>query len=69
MVLSPLIALQVYLETKYHAVVKNKSPIIWIVVLVVALMFAYAFYCTSRGYSFTGQIKFSAPFVKIGCRP
>lgn len=59
---------QSYLENRYRYFIKNKSPIIWIVIAVVALVFAYAFYCTSRGYSFTGQIRFAFPFVKIGCQ-
>lgn len=57
--------IQSYLENRYRYFIKNKSPIIWIVI---AVVFAYAFYCTSRGYSFTGQIRFTFPFVKIGCQ-
>lgn len=63
-----LLVLQTYLENRYHYFVKNKSPIIWIVVLIAAVAFAYAFYCTSRGYSFTGQVRFAPPLLKIGCQ-
>lgn len=59
------------LENKYKKVILNKW--FWEVVVLVVLVgtFAYAFYCTSKGYKFTGKIKLHWPKVwqmGIGCR-
>ncbi|MGT2913043.1 hypothetical protein [Streptococcus criceti] len=52
---------------KYQEIIRD-CTIIWILVLLAVLFFSYAYYCTSRGYNFTGMLKWSPTFVEIGCR-
>lgn len=59
------------LDSKYEKVIQNKW--VWVVVAFVAVIgfFAYAFYCTSRGYSFSGHVRLHWPKVwqmGIGCK-
>ncbi|QLL67490.1 hypothetical protein GTO82_00760 [Lactobacillus johnsonii] len=59
------------LESRYEKYIQNKW--IWIIVALVVFVsvFSYAFYCTSRGYSFTGNVKLGWPKVwemGIGCK-
>lgn len=59
------------LENKYKNVILNKW--FWLILALVVLVgvFAYAFFCTSRGYSFTGNVRLNWPKVwemGIGCR-
>ena len=57
-----------YLAMKFQDIIRNRGAIIWVLVLLTVLFFSYAYYCTSRGYSFTGKLKWSPTFVEIGCR-
>ncbi|GGF18053.1 hypothetical protein GCM10010954_16040 [Halobacillus andaensis] len=65
-------ALKNQLEEKHHDVVENKW-IIWVVVLIAVIGgIGYAYYCTSKGYSFSGQVRWNWPRVwdiGIGCTP
>ena len=58
------------LEEGYREVIENKW-IIWVIVLIALIGgIAYAFYCTSKGYTFSGQVKWNWPKVwdiGIGC--
>lgn len=59
------------LDLKYGKYIQNKW--VWIVLALVLLVgvFSYAFYCTSRGYSFSGHVKLHWPKVwqmGIGCK-
>ncbi|WP_255323642.1 hypothetical protein ACLZHR_18770 [Priestia aryabhattai] len=60
------------LENKYQRVIENKS-LIWVIVLIAVVGgIAYAFYCTSRGYTFSGKFKLHWPKIwdiGIGCYP
>ncbi len=56
-----------YLVMKYQNTIRNRG-IIWILVLSAVLFFSYAYYCTSRGYNFTGMLRWAPTFVEIGCR-
>lgn len=62
---------QLSLEEKFLNVIENKW--FWMVFALVILVgiFAYAFYCTSRGYSFSGDVNLNWPKVwqmGIGCK-
>ncbi|QYN58740.1 hypothetical protein GYM68_05585 [Lactobacillus panisapium] len=59
------------LENKYKKIILNK----WVWVVVGLIVFigigSYAFYCTSRGYNFTGSVKLHWPKfweMGIGCK-
>ena len=67
MVLSIFDNIYLYLSNKYNKIVRNHSGLIWIVVLLIVLYFGYAFYCTSRGYTFSGVANFCNGGVSIGC--
>ena len=67
MVLSIFDNIYLYLSNKYNKIVRNHSGLIWIVVLSIVLYFGYAFYCTSRGYTFSGVANFFNGGVSIGC--
>ena len=67
MVLSIFDNIYLYLSNKYKKIVRNHSGLIWIVVLLIVLYFGYAFYCTSRGYTFSGVANFFNGGVSIGC--
>jgi hypothetical protein len=59
------------LQKKYAKTIINQW--FWVVFALVALVgvFAYAFYCTSKGYSFNGNVKFHWPNfweMGIGCK-
>ncbi|NRG48429.1 hypothetical protein HRF87_27480 [Bacillus sp. CRN 9] len=58
-------------KAKHQDVVENKW-IIWVIILIALIAgIGYAFYCTSKGYSFSGQIKMNWPKVwevGIGCK-
>lgn len=59
------------LQNKYENIIINKWFIWVILILVIILYFAYAFYCTSRGYSFNGNVKLHWPKfweMGIGCK-
>lgn len=58
------------IEEQYKDIIENKW--VWLVVALVILVgiFAYAFYCTSKGYTFSGKVKLNWPKVwqmGIGC--
>ena len=58
------------LAQKYRKVLENRW--FWLVFALIMLVgvFAYGFYCTSRGYNFTGNIKLHWPRIwemGIGC--
>lgn len=59
-----------YLNEKHKNVIQNKW-IVWVIILIALLSgIAYAFYCTSKGYSFSGKVKWNWPKVwdiGIGC--
>ncbi len=65
-----IIYYQSLLESKYHNVVKNKW-IIWLIILIALLgSIGYAFYCASKGYNFSGQVRWHVPKItdiSIGC--
>lgn len=67
MVLSIFDNIYLYLSNKYNKIVRNHSGLIWIVVLLIVLYFGCAFYCTSRGYTFSGVANFFNGGVSIGC--
>ena len=67
MVLSIFDNIYLYLSNKYNKIVRNHSGLIWIVVLLIVLYFGYAFYCTSRGYTFSGVANLFNGGVSIGC--
>ncbi|WP_210469312.1 hypothetical protein [Sporosarcina sp. 6E9] len=54
---------QLSLEEKFLNVIENKW--FWLVFALILLVgvFAYAFYCTSRGYSFNGGVKLNWPKI------
>lgn len=59
------------LKSKYEKLVTNKW--FWCVFALILLvgLFAYAFYCTSKGYSFNGNIKLNWPKIweiGTGCK-
>lgn len=54
------------LANKYSKEVRNQAWI-WVIVLLVALYFAYGFYCTTRGYNFSGVAQIFRGSVRIGC--
>lgn len=61
-----------YLNSKYSNVVRNNW--IWVFAALVFMvgLFAYAFYCTSKGYAFAGHVRYHIPsFGRMGiaCRP
>lgn len=61
----------VELQRKYENLIENRW--FWIVFALVVLVgvFAYAFYCTSRGYNFSGNVKLHWPKfweMGIGCK-
>lgn len=61
---------QCQLSHKYEETVENRW--FWCVFALVVLVAitAYAFYCTSKGYSFTGHVKLHWPKIwemGIGC--
>ncbi|OIN66766.1 hypothetical protein BLD48_08590 [Exiguobacterium sp. KRL4] len=65
------VSYQLSLEEKFFNMIENKW--FWMVFALVLLVgiFAYAFYCTSRGYSFNGNVKLNWPKVwemGIGCK-
>lgn len=67
-----LYALKGSLENRYSHVIENRW--IWVVLAIVALAagVGYAFYCTSKGYSFGGKVKWNWPKVweiGIACKP
>ncbi|ATZ03843.1 hypothetical protein SSUR61_0429 [Streptococcus suis R61] len=66
MVLSIFDNIYLYLSDKYNKIVRNHA-LIWIFVLLIVLYFAYAYYCTSRGYTFSGMANFFNGGVSIGC--
>lgn len=45
----------------------NKHTTFWIFVLLIVFYFGYAYYCTSRGYNFSGIANFFSGGVNIGC--
>ncbi|WP_312068113.1 hypothetical protein, partial [Exiguobacterium sp.] len=55
------VSYQLSLEEKFFNMIENKW--FWMVFALVILVgvFAYAFYCTSRGYSFNGNVKLNWP--------
>lgn len=60
-----------YLSVKYSNIVRNKWFWLVFALLVLIGVFAYAFYCTSRGYSFSGNVKLNWPKIwqmGIGCK-
>lgn len=68
---SMFVSYHLSLEEKFSKVIENKW--FWLVFALIILvgLFAYAFYCTSRGYSFNGNVKLNWPKVwqmGIGCR-
>ena len=67
-----LYALKNSLEERYVEVIENKW-IIWVIVLIALIGgIGYAFYCTSKGYTFSGKVKWNWPRVwdiGIGCKP
>ncbi|CDQ20591.1 hypothetical protein SAMN05192559_105140 [Halobacillus karajensis] len=67
-----LYSLKNHLEVKYQDVIENKW-IIWVIILIAVIGgIGYAYYCTSKGYSFSGQVKWNWPKVwniGIGCKP
>ncbi|WP_313291191.1 hypothetical protein, partial [Exiguobacterium sp.] len=61
------VSYQLSLEEKFFNMIENKW--FWMVFALVILVgvFAYAFYCTSRGYSFNGNVKLNWPkFWQMG---
>lgn len=65
------VSYQLSLEEKFFNMIENKW--FWMVFALVVLVgvFAYAFYCTSRGYSFNGNVKLNWPKfwqMGIGCK-
>ncbi|HCN57732.1 MULTISPECIES: hypothetical protein [Exiguobacterium] len=65
------VSYQLSLEEKFFNMIENKW--FWMVFALVLLVgiFAYAFYCTSRGYSFNGNVKLNWPKIwqmGIGCK-
>lgn len=59
--------LYLYLSQKYGDKISNQYYI-WFFIPFTLLFFAYAFYCTSRGYSFTGTIRYLLTGVSIACK-
>lgn len=66
MILNVFENLYLYLSQKYEDKISNQY-FIWVFVLFVVLYFAYAFYCTSIGYNFSGSLSFTWKGVNIGC--
>lgn len=70
--LNLMLSYQSALENKFSEVIENRW--FWMIfgLVVLALIGSYAYYCTSRGYAFTGTIKLKWPKVwemGIGCKP
>ncbi|QFT87736.1 hypothetical protein FIU87_03640 [Bacillus sp. THAF10] len=61
-----------HLEEQHKEIIENKW-IIWVVILIALLAgIGYAYYCTSKGYAFSGKLKWNWPRVwdiGIGCKP
>ena len=65
------ISYQLSLEENFLSVIENKWFWMVFALLILVGIFAYAFYCTSNGYSFNGNIKLNWPKVwemGIGCK-
>lgn len=61
----------VELQRKYENLIENRWFWIVFALVVLAGVFAYAFYCTSRGYNFSGNVKLHWPKfweMGIGCK-
>ena len=68
---SNLISYYYQFKRKYENEIENKWFWCFFALLIVVSHFAYAFYCTRRGYSFAGRIKFRWPKIwemGIGCK-
>ncbi|MEC1661929.1 hypothetical protein [Bacillus halotolerans] len=72
MLFTSIYSLGSHLEEKHKEIIENKW-IIWVIVLIALIGgIGYAFYCTSKGYHFSGKIKLNWPKVwdvGIGCKP
>jgi len=55
-----------FLMKKVFDLQENKAWV-WVLVFIAVLFFAYAWYCTSKGYDFSGYVKKGSNWVKIGC--
>lgn len=56
-----------YLVAKYEKVVVNEWAVLVIVALALIAYFGYAFYCTSRGYTFAGINNIFRGQIQIKC--
>ena len=59
------------LDNKYYRIITNRWFWMVFALLVLASSVSYAFYCTSRVYSFTGNIRLKWPKIwqmGIGCK-
>ncbi|MED1899998.1 MULTISPECIES: hypothetical protein [Bacillus] len=66
-----LTSYHVVLTEKYRSLLENRWFWMVFALLVLGSLMAYAFYCTSRGYDFNGNIKLNWPKVwemGIGCK-
>lgn len=54
---------------QFYKLQENKGALTFVFVLIILLIFAYAFYCTSKGFNFAGEQKVSkvGTSYKIGC--
>lgn len=58
---SSILHYSLYLNKKYEDVIKNKWIWIVVVLVILAAIGLYAWYCTSRGRSFAFNVKFNWP--------
>ncbi len=54
---------------QFYKLQENKAALVFIIVLIILLVFAYDFYCTSNGMNFAGEqnVKKTGASYKIGC--
>ena len=55
------------LINQYYKLQENKGALVFVFVLIILLVFAYAFYCTSKGYNYAGSVTKSGANYKIAC--
>lgn len=67
MVLNIFDSIDLYLSNKHTTTVRNHAALFWIFVLLIVFYFGYTYYCTSRGYNFSGIANFFSGGVNIGC--
>ncbi|OEY81882.1 membrane protein [Oenococcus kitaharae] len=59
------------LALKYQRLIENRWFWVFFGLLILVSVIAYAFYCTARGYNFSGNIKLHWPHfweMGVGCK-